>query len=246
MSFKDRTGEVSYNKQRSKMTIIKYISVNEIIIQFDDGYTTKNCYTNFKKGLIKNPLDKTIYGIGYLGLFDYDINFSQYKSYQVWKDMLYRCYNNKSKNYSKCSVCKEWFSFKNFKSWFDCNYYEVEKESMHLDKDILCKNNKIYSPTTCCFVPQTLNQIFQTHNRRNKKLPIGIIKNNKRYYISLHNTFTNKSVSGGGFDTIEDAVNYRVVLKRQYIYDLSQYYKNKIPKILYDKLIEYSKNYVDE
>ena len=42
----------------------------------------------------------------------------------------------------------------------DDNYYEINDEVMCLDKDILFKNNKIYSNNTCIFVPQFINTLF--------------------------------------------------------------------------------------
>ena len=47
--------------------------------------------------------------------------------------------------------------FQEYGQWFDDNYYEIKGERMALDKDILVKHNKIYSPETCIFVPQTIN-----------------------------------------------------------------------------------------
>ena len=58
-----------------------------------------------------------------------------------------------------CSVCEEWKHFSNFKKWFDENYIE----GFDIDKDILIKGNKVYSPEACSFVPRikSENQIYQ-------------------------------------------------------------------------------------
>ena len=48
---------------------------------------------------------------------------------------------------------------KDVKEWFD-NPVNGYKEGYSLDKDILVKGNKIYSPETCCFVPQDVNILF--------------------------------------------------------------------------------------
>lgn len=67
--------------------------------------------------------------------------------------MIKRCYNQKcllkDNTYRGCSVCDEWLNFQNFGEWYDENYYEVPNEVMDLDKDILHKGNKIYSPDNC-------------------------------------------------------------------------------------------------
>ena len=43
-----------------------------------------------------------------------------------------------------------------------------------MDKDILVKHNKIYSPDTCMFVPQTINNLFVKNNKNRGKSVIGI------------------------------------------------------------------------
>lgn len=43
-----------------------------------------------------------------------------------------------------------------FKKWFDENYIK----GYELDKDILIKGNRIYSPDTCCFVPSFINRLY--------------------------------------------------------------------------------------
>lgn len=82
--------------------------------------------------------------------------------YSHWMSMLKRCYDtNHLKHYptyEMCSVCEEWRQLSNFKEWFDKNYVE----GWQLDKDILVKGNKEYSPETCCFVPQEINKLFNS------------------------------------------------------------------------------------
>lgn len=78
--------------------------------------------------------------------------------------MLNRCCSGKlhkrESTYINCKVCDEWLNFQNFSEWFKNNYYEVEGQRMELDKDILNKGNKIYSPNTCIFVPHNINNLF--------------------------------------------------------------------------------------
>ncbi len=242
---KNRTGEINFNKNGSVMEIIEYIDSKNIIVEFEDGYTIKNNYANFKKGLIKNPYDKTIYGIGYLGIENYselqDISYNY--SYKIWKDMLYRCCNSNKQHitYNECNVCTEWESYKNFVKWYDKNYYEVPYEKTHLDKDILCLGNKIYSPKTCVFVPQTISQVFQTHDRQNKKLPMGVFPYGKyKYVASIHNNILKKRIYSDIYTDITKTKNKYLEMKKNYFYQLAEYYKQYIPTILYETLIKYS------
>ena len=55
--FIDKTGEVGYNNQGEKMTIIAYRNCEDIDIQFDDGVIVYNRkYNKFKIGRIKHPI----------------------------------------------------------------------------------------------------------------------------------------------------------------------------------------------
>ena len=81
------------------MKIIAYRQSDDIDIQFldKDGYIFKHqTYSNFKSGGIKNPYDRCIFGIGYLGEGN-----AQQKT-QVgycWRGMLERCYCDRMKKY---------------------------------------------------------------------------------------------------------------------------------------------------
>ena len=60
-------------------------------------------------------------------------------------------------------------------------------EGWQLDKDILIKGNKIYSPDTCCFVPSEINNLFVGCNKSRGSLPIGVTFNKrlKRYVAQI-------------------------------------------------------------
>jgi hypothetical protein len=54
---------------------------------------------------------------------------------------------------------------------------------MQLDKDILVKGNKVYSPDACVFVPQCINILFTKSHKSHKtkeKLPMGVNFDSKR------------------------------------------------------------------
>ena len=133
------------------MKIIRYVNKGDITIKFLDthNHQTATTYQNFKLGKIKNPYDRTADGVGYLGVGDYMavVDNKNTIEYLAWKNLMMRCYNEKIrykfKSYQKCIVCDAWHSFQTFAEWYRQNYYTVGTERMHLDKDILFKNNKI-------------------------------------------------------------------------------------------------------
>ncbi|HFD2033567.1 TPA: hypothetical protein ACF2DD_002144 [Clostridium perfringens] len=132
-----------------------------------------------KKGTIKSHFTPTVYDVGIVGKEKVKNKYGKiYPSYITWRNMIQRCYDEKLKDkystYKNCTVCDEWLYYPNFKQWYDNNYYEVNNEEMHLDKDILNKGNKVYSPETCVFVPQSINSLFIKSDKTRGDLPIGV------------------------------------------------------------------------
>lgn len=238
----DRTGEINHNTYGSIMTIIKYKNNKDIIVQFENGYKTKVCYSDFKKGLVKNPYDKTVYNIGYLGEGKYKTRENSKHTIQnkYWMNMLNRCYCKEYKikqpTYKNVICCNEWHNFQNFGKWFDENYYTINNERMALDKDILYKGNKIYSPNTCIFVPQRINSLFVKNNKDRGKYPIGVSYNKSRNKYFVQCSDKKKSNFLGRYETVEEAFNTYKHFKEQYIKQVADEYKDKIPKKLYDAM----------
>lgn len=164
----ERLGKTNISNEGCEMKIIEYKNANNIWVEFQDKHRAKVCttYNNFKKGEVKNPYHPNVYGVGYYGQGKYksSINGKPTKVYNHWRDMLRRCYDpyylNKEPTYIDCYVCEEWHNFQNFSEWFYKHYYEIPNERIELDKDILFKGNKIYSPETCILVPQRINTLF--------------------------------------------------------------------------------------
>ena len=130
------------------------------------NWTLKHArYGNFIRRNIKCPYEPRTYGIGYLGEGKYKTreNGKLTKCYDTWHSMLERCYypkyQEKYPTYKDCEVCESWHNFQAFAEWYNDNYYEIHGEVMCLDKDILIKGNKIYSPETCVFVPEKINNL---------------------------------------------------------------------------------------
>lgn len=199
----DKTGEKNINNFGSEMIIVDYRNNMDIDIYFPEyDWTAKGVqYVTFKNGKIKCPYERSVYRVGYLGKGEYKAskNGKNTRVYKTWSCMLKRCYDEKlhekEPTYINCEVCEEWHNFQNFAKWYYENYYEVESERMHLDKDILVKHNKIYSSETCVFVPQTINSLFLKCDRSRGESVIGTSPANGKYRAdcSLINPQTGKS-----------------------------------------------------
>ena len=189
---------------------------------------------------------KKVFGVG---INDYEGVVRTLKktspSYIHWKSMLERCYNNKYPWYKDCFVCDEWLKFSNFKKWFDdpANGYT---EGYCLDKDILVKGNKVYSPETCCFVPQSINTIFVKRKADRGELPIGVQRKPSGRYACIMDKYC-KIVHIGTFDTPQDAFLAYKKEKESYIKDVAQdnFNKGLITEKVYNALMNYKVEITD-
>lgn len=252
MRFINRTGEINISNEGYEMKIVKYNSATDILVEFQDEYKTKvsTTYGNFQKGNIKNPYHLSVFGFGYIGQGKYkaSIKGKATKAYECWKDMLQRCYDpyhiNKEPTYIDCYVCDEWLCFQKFAEWFYKNYYECNNERMHLDKDILHKGNKIYSPETCVFVPQRINGLFIKCDKSRGKYLIGVCWDKKVNKFKtqcgiLDENGKQKLKYLGYYDNELDAFLTYKQFKMNYIKQIADEYKELIPIELYKALCEY-------
>lgn len=188
-------------------------------------------------------IDKLIFGIG---INDHNGNISANKKlkkcYKVWCNMLSRCYDDKytkiHQTYIGCTVCEEWLSFNNFNKWFIKNNIE----GYALDKDILFKGNKIYSPETCAFIPQEINNLFEKSNRSRGKYPIGVSYHNQRKKFKSRLMVNNKEKHLGLFVNIIDAFNAYKEAKENNIKSMAEsYYSNRlISNNIYNAMLNYT------
>lgn len=244
--FIDRTGEIGINNQGLEMKIISYRGWNDIDVEFDNGYISKNkYYLAFKKGSIKNLYFRNVYNVGYIGEGEYKtrIDGKDTIQYEIWHSIMERCYdekhNEKYQTYRKCEICEEWICFQNFAKWYDENYYQIENEKMCIDKDILFKRNKLYSPNTCCFVPERINLLFVKNDANRGESPIGVSFREDRNKFRATMTKMNKSIFLGFYFTEHDAFKAYKQEKEKYIKEVADEYKDKIPKKLYDIMYNY-------
>ena len=231
----NKVGEINKSNQGYMMTIIKYYDYHNIEIMFNDERNTvvHADYSAFQKGKVKNPYHKTLFNLGYIGdTLTVDSNGKRKESYYSWKRMLKRCYDEQSKynTYKDCIVCEEWLCYANFEKWYNENYYEIDGEMMALDKDIFSNNEKIYSPYTCMFVPQIINNLFES--RKNN----GISKKNGCYYVNCYGKYHEI------YKDKQQAIKRCKEIRESHIKEIAEKYKNLIPKKLYEAMINYKLN----
>lgn len=227
------------------MECVDYNSYTDITVRFEDGHEVKSTWHNFTKGSIKNVYHKSVYGVGYIGEGDYSskgYRTPKFPMYRSWISMMRRCYsdtdNPRDRAYKQCSVNSIWHNFQNFCLWYEYNYYEIEGETMCLDKDILVKGNKTYAPKTAVFVPESINKLFLTRKDKRGHLPIGVYERpNGKFgaYLSKGD----KRVHLGYFGIPHEAFLAYKEAKEQHIKEVAEKYKHHIPIKLYDALLRY-------
>lgn len=148
----------------------------------------------------------TVYGIGVSDL-DYKAHkfingvHSICAFYDTWKGMLRRCYDKKYQKkkptYIGCSVCDDWLTFSKFKAWM----ISQDWKGKQLDKDILIKGNKVYSPQSCVFVSALTNSFTTERNSARGLHPLGVTfeKNSGKFVAQCRNPFSGKSEKLGRF-----------------------------------------------
>ena len=247
----DRTGEERVNKFGSKMIIKEYRKAMDIDVYFPEyDWTAKNKqYKDFKTGEIKCPYEPRVYGKGYIGEGKYEVkeNGKLKMEYVIWSAMIKRCYDpkyqEKRPTYKGCKVEKFLLNFQNMGKWLEENYYEVPGEKMHLDKDILCKGNKVYSRNTCIFVPERINKLFTKRDNDRGKDPIGVYLNSSGSYIVQCRNGYGKSVYLGSYSTKEEAFQVYKDYKEKVIKETIDSYAGTIPEPFYSRLKEAMYNY---
>lgn len=236
----------SFNKE--KVELIEYVNANKCLIKFENGYKKWVKYTNFIKGTVKNPTYPSVFNKGYIGVGKYkvSINGKTTPEYSTWHSMLRRCYSKKfidlNRTYIGCEVCDEWLNFQNFAKWFESNY-NYNNLKYELDKDLLYKNNKIYSPNTCCFIPKEINALFTKRQNDRGAYPIGVTKTKRGFVARVNNK--NKRIQGKYRKTPEEAFQDYKTIKENLIKQKAEKYKNFITKQVYNSLLKYKVDYND-
>ena len=146
---------------------------NRAVILFEEsGWVANVQCTNIPAGKIRDCRKRTVYGVGYLGT---DIRIPSRESgsiirrlYDLWANMLKRCYGPYKGQYEGVVVDVRWHSFSAFMNTVTelPGYAEWEAHRNYvLDKDIRVPGNKVYSKDTCMFVDASEN-IAEASNRR--------------------------------------------------------------------------------
>lgn len=254
----DMVGTTYTSKSYGRFIVTGFESYRKVYVEFlDTGYKTSARAQCVKRGSVKDPYFPSIYGIGYLGEGTYTSTYNRKgvtevtKAYSIWMSRLSACYNpknNRAHNYASIQVCKEWHNFQNFAKWYYDQVRLYGKDG-HVDKDLLFLGNSLYSPDTCCYIPNSINCLF-VGNKGSLITGASYCASKKKWLAQLQEGSINRKGTRtptrlGQFDTKEDAVDAYVKAKVVKIRQECVKHQDAIPANLFYKLYTGAENYVD-
>ena len=235
--------------------IEEYVNHKEVRVRFiETGFTTSVDAKEARKGSVKDPLFKSVCGVGYFGIGEYKAKESESNTpaYEVWRGIIRRCYDeNYSKNklngrYEDVVVSEKWHNFQNFAEWFYSQKYW--ESSFDVDKDLKVIGNKVYGEEGCSLVPTAVNSLFSGSNERlvNRELPKGVhfCKSKLRYIAQIHigeltKSGNKKQTYIGQYEEKYSAIMAYKVAKENHVKEVAEKYRDVIDKVVYENLRAY-------
>ena len=160
------------NNKGYEFTVVEFLPGSKVRVIFKSGYSGVFNKWLTATGGVKDRGSPSIVGFG-INDADYVVNSRSSTPcpfYRTWVGMIRRCYSpvehKNQPSYIDCTVCREWAYFSNFRSWM----LQQNWKGLDLDKDILVKGNKVYSPSTCIFVPRKLNVTYTNSSNKTEVL----------------------------------------------------------------------------
>ena len=245
VSYKDCVGKVCKSKSSGDFKILKYNNAGDIEIQFlKTGYRKVAEMKEVRNGGIKDPYAPSVFGIGVLGAkYPTMINGVRTKEYGLWVRMLERCYSDsfKKKNptYIDCEVSDKFKNYEYFYEW--CNkQIGFSNQGWQLDKDLLIKGNKVYSESTCVFIPSEINSLLikSTASRGDHLIGVCWNKTNKAFKAQVSKN-KGEQEHLGYFKTEIEAFNAYKKAKEAFIKEQAEKWKGKIDDRAYEALMDY-------
>ena len=134
----------------------------------------------------------------------------QSESYLRWHDMINRCYNKKF--------------LESHPQYRGCT---------------VCEEWLNYSPETVAFVPHVINTLFVNCKESRGDLPVGVYYDNDKGKYRSEMMFLGEPIKLGYFDTAESAFARYKEYKEDFIKDMAEQYKDKIPYKVYEAMMNW-------
>jgi hypothetical protein len=200
-------------------------------------YTTEVRKESVQKGVVMYPYGKNKYG-GYRGEGEWDASGKNPHT-TVWMGMLMRTcsdeFKQKHKSYTEARVCEEFMNLQVFCNWSDSAKPKDTSITWELDKDLL-GDGKLYSPSTCCYLPKELNLFLSKLDRQYIPRTAG-----GKYSVWCSDGVNKDNRYVGTFDTKEEAVGAWKKTKNARLHSLIEKYKQLLPANVLEALYKLEK-----
>ena len=195
--------------------------------------------------------NKLVQGIGFKGT-DYPScsNSKPLKVYQMWRGLLERCTEKCWTNHPTYNgvTCSD--NFKHYTFFYEWCQKQVgfgntdeNGRGWQLDKDLLVKDNKLYSEDTCVFVPQRINNLVTKCDSSRGEWPVGVYRDGaKGRFVSKCSNGTGKQTYLGRFKTAQEAFQAYKTYKEALIKQVANEYKEQLDYRVYEALMNYEVN----
>ena len=251
VSYKDCVGKILKSKNSGDFKIVKYNNTADVEIQFlKTDYETTATLGDIRNGKVKDPYLPSVFGIGVLGTkYPSRVNDVQTKEYELWCNMLRRCYsdNSKKKNptYEGCEVSDNFKSYEYFYEWCHKQIGFGNKD-WQLDKDLLIKGNKVYNENICVFLPKEINSLLTKSAASRGEHLIGVCwsKTHKAFVATVSKN-KGKREHLGLFNTELEAFNAYKTAKESFIKEQANKWKGQIDERAYEALMNYTVEITD-
>ena len=246
VSYKDCVGKVCKSLNSGDFKILKYNNSRNVIILFlKTGYCKVAEMKEVRNGEVKDPYLPSVYGVGILGTkYPIRVNGVLTKEYVLWNGMLQRCYSDayrkKRPTYEGCKVSDNFKSYEYFYEW--CHkQVGFGNKGWHLDKDLLVKGNKVYSESTCIFIPSEINSLLVKSTASRGEHLIGVYwnKRNKAFVAKVSKSKGNRDYLGL-FKTELEAFNAYKKAKETFVKEQANKWKGQIDVRAYEALMNYT------
>ena len=251
VNYKDCVGKVFKSLNSGDFEVLKYNDKKNVEIKFlKTGFEMVVQLGNIKGGSIRDPYSPSVCGVGIVGIkYPSRVNGVKTKEYVLWCNMLERCYSTSLKKrqptYKDCKCSENFKSYEYFYEW--CNkQVGFNNKDWHLDKDLLIKGNKVYSESTCIFIPSEINQVLVKRESMRGEHLIGVYwhKKSKAFVAMVSKNKGNREYLGL-FNTETEAFNVYRQAKESFIKEQADKWKDKIDIRAYEALMNYTVNIND-